>query len=276
MRLRKTTLILFAIFLVVSAVSLKIFLDSIYSIPVLMYHSIDYTSDKKNKMTIAPDMFERQMKFLRDYKYNVVPLEKAVAYIKSDKMPPSNTVAITIDDGYENNYTHAYPILKKYRIPVTIFIITDHVGRPGFMTWPQIKEMADSGIVDIESHTRSHSFLQYDISDEALKDELYGSKEILEKRLDKVIRYLCYPMGGYNGRVKEAVKSAGYEAAFATKPKSFFRKPDPYEIRRVRISPSANNLFVFYLKLTGYHAFVRVVQNDYRNIPYILWKKGSW
>lgn len=275
MRLRKTTLILFGIFLVVSAVSLKIFLDSIYRIPVLMYHSIDYTADKSDKMTIQPDMFERQMKFLRDYKYNVVPLEKAVAYIKLDKMPPSNTVAITIDDGYENNYTHAYPILKKYHIPVTIFIITDHVDRPGFMTWSQIKEMSDSGIVDVESHTRSHPFLQYDISDEALKNELAGSKDVLEKKLDKRIRYVCYPMGGYNERVKEAVKKAGYEAAFATKPKTLFRKPDLYAIKRVRISPSTNNLFVFYLKLTGYHAFVRVVQSDYKEIPYTLWKKGS-
>lgn len=73
------------IFLVILFIGFKIFLDSIYCLPILMYHRIDYTSDKKDKITVSPDVFARQMKFLHDRKYNVIPLDKAVAYIAGKK-----------------------------------------------------------------------------------------------------------------------------------------------------------------------------------------------
>ncbi|MCX5685848.1 MAG: polysaccharide deacetylase family protein [Candidatus Omnitrophica bacterium] len=270
---RVRLIILCGVFLVLSAVAFGIFLNSIYRLPVLMYHSVDYTSDKKDRITIPPEVFAKQMKFLHDSKYNVVPLDKAVSYIAQKKRPPSKTAAITFDDGYENNYKNVFPVVKEYHIPVTIFIITGMIGKDGYLNRKEIKEMSDSGIVDIESHTKTHLWIT-GLGDKVLEDELEGSKNTLENMLGKKVDYLCYPMGGYDERVKEAVRRAGYKAAFATKPTRLLPVYDLYEIKRVRISPAANNLFVFYIKLTGYHAFFRVVMNDYLDI-HSLFPKGK-
>ena len=275
MKSNKRTSILLVIFLAVFCVSSKIFLDQVYRLPILMYHSIDRVSDKNDRMSVSPDVFERQMKFLRDNKYNVIPLDKAVSYIKEGKRPPAKTISITIDDGYSNNFTNAYPVLKKYNLPATIFVITNLVGKEGFMTWDEIKEMSDSGLIDIESHTKNHHWLQH-LDDGTLEDELKGSKDILEHRLGKPVRYLCYPMGNYDERVKRFTKACGYEAAFATKPKRLLRLSyDLYEIKRVRISRSSNNMFVFFLKTSGYHAFSKMFKSENKDIPYTLWQKGS-
>lgn len=272
---RKTgILILCGILLVVSVAALKTFLDSVYRLPILMYHSIDYTADKKNKITVSPEAFTRQMKFLRDNGYNVIPLNEAVYYIKDKKRPPSKTLAITLDDGYENNYKNAFPAARKYNIPITIFVVTDIVGRKGYLTWEEIKEMSDSGVVDIESHTRSHPWLT-GLDGGALKEELEDSKKILEEKLGKKIDYVCYPMGGYNERVKKAAGAAGYKAAFATKPRRPASDYDLFEIKRVRISPTADNLFVFFIKVSGYHTFFRVLSSDHPGATLLSLKRDN-
>lgn len=261
MRHKNKILIFSVILLVAASIAIKLFLGSVYRLPVLMYHSIDYVTDKKDKITVSPEVFAKQMKFLHDHKYNIVTLSEAVSYIRDRKRPPARTLAITFDDGYENNYKYAYPALKKYNIPATIFVITDKVGSKDFLTWDQIKEMSASGIVDIESHTKSHIWLNHTDAKQ-LETELVSSREVLEKGLDKRVRYICYPMGGYNENVKCVARGAGYEAGFATKPKNMNDGSDVYEIKRVRISPTSNNLFVYMIKVSGYHTFFRVLQND--------------
>mgnify|MGYP001576691464 CR=1 FL=1 len=271
-RNRRLLVIFLSVFLIAAAISLKLVLDYAYRLPVLMYHSIDYTDDKSNRMTVSPEVFAKQIKFLSDKKYNVIPLAEAVDYIGKKTRPPAKTVAITLDDGYENNYIYAYPILKRYKIPATIFVVTDLAGKEGFMTWDQIRELSDSGLIEIGSHTVSHYWLQY-LDDKLLKHELEDSKEIIETRLGREARFICYPMGSYDERVKQAARHAGYKAAFATKPTRTLPNYDIYEIKRVRISPTANNLFVFWIKVSGYHAFFRIIQNDYKDIPKIIWRK---
>ena len=164
--------------------------------------------------------------------------------------------------------------MKKYGIPATIFVITKMIGKEGFLTLGQIKEMSRSGLVDIESHTKSHFWLT-GLDDDTLREEAEGSKKILEGILGKGVNYICYPMGAYNERVKNAVKKCGYKAAFATKPTRLGPNYDVYEIKRVRISSTSDNLCVFFIKLSGYHAFFRVIQNDYKDIPYLIWKRRS-
>ena len=266
MRLSRRALLVFGAFLIAAAIALNIFFNAIYRLPILMYHSIDYTADKSDRMFVSPQVFEKQMKFLRDRGYNVIPLEEAVGYISRRARPPARTVAITIDDGYENNYKYAYPVLKKYDIPATIFVIVGLVGREGFMNWDQIKELSASGIVDIESHSMTHPWLT-GIDDSALRYEMEESRKTLKDVLGKDVKYVCYPMGGYDERVKSAARRAGYEAGFATKPTRLSPNYDVYEIKRVRISSNSNPLFVFAIKISGCHAFLRLIQDDYKNIP---------
>ncbi|MDP3803956.1 MAG: polysaccharide deacetylase family protein [Candidatus Omnitrophota bacterium] len=238
-----------AITIVLSAVSLKI----AYVVPILMYHSIDY-NDKASKLSVSPESFARQMEFLYKNHYNVIPLEKAIPYIQKRQKPPRKTIAITLDDGLSNNYLYAYPVLKKYNIPAAIFVIVNRVGGPGFLSWDQIKEMSDSGIVTIGSHTRAHFWLLG--SDERfLKDEVVGSKNILEEKLGKKVGLFCYPMGAFDEKSKKAVKDAGYVCAVSTNPKS--GPTDIYAIKRVKISRSADNLLVFWAETTRFYTWLK-------------------
>jgi len=218
-----------------------------YVVPILMYHSIDQNS-KSSKLSVSPESFAKQMEFLRKNHYNVVMLEKAVSYISKKEKPPAKTIVITLDDGFENNYSVAYPILKKYKIPVTIFVIVNRIGSPGFMSWEEIKEISGSGLVDIGSHTKVHFWLLG--SDKRfLDEEVAGSKKILEEKLGKSVNAFCYPMGSFDKESKSAVEDAGYLCAVSTNP-SGVSPDDVYAIRRVKISRSSDSALGFWIKTT--------------------------
>jgi len=240
--------------------AIALFLDRGYRLPFLMYHSIAPASKPGDRLTISPEAFERQMAFLKKNRFNVLPLAEAVSYLAEGRRPPSGTVAITIDDGYANNYRFAYPILLKHELPATIFVIVGSVGSEGYLTWDQITEMSRSGLIDIESHTVQHPFLT-GLDDKALRAELEASKVILESRLKRAVPFVCYPMGNYDERVKSAARAVGYRAGFATKIRTFFARDDLYAIGRIRISGTSDNLFVFAFKVSGYYAFFRVAQD---------------
>jgi hypothetical protein len=115
-----------------------------YSVPILTYHSFDYG---KGLLSVAPENFERQMHYLKDKHYNVISLEEFVNGMKAGRIFAHNTVVITIDDGYENNYTCAYPVLKKYGFPAIIFLITNNIGNNTcYLNWNEINEMSRDNI----------------------------------------------------------------------------------------------------------------------------------
>lgn len=237
-----------------AAAGIVIYLNIAYNIPILMYHSID-NNDKETKLSASPRDFARQMKFLVDQHYNVVPLEKVIDYIRKKEPVPAKTTAITFDDGFYNNYKYAYPILKKYTIPATIFVIVNRVGTEGFLSWDNIKEMSDSGIITIGSHTKSHIWLLHS-ADEFLKDELAGSKEVIESKIGKSVKLFCYPMGAFDQKSKAAVKDYGYLCAVTTNPRNV-KDGDIFALKRIKISRSCDNLFIFWFKLSGYYAWFK-------------------
>ena len=138
----KKRLYIISAVVIVVIVGASIFLKSIYVVPVLMYHNID-EHYAESKLSVSPESFHRQMKFLRQHRYKVVSLEELARLIVSDKHIPYGTVAVTFDDGYMNNYTNAFEVLKKYNIPATIFVPTDKVGSSGYMGW--VKECNGTG-----------------------------------------------------------------------------------------------------------------------------------
>jgi len=232
-----------------------IFLKNAYVLPVIMYHYIDDQS-AKTKLSVSPEDFAAQMKFLHDHHYNVVGPNKVVDYIeKKEKIPPK-TVAITFDDGTYNLYQDAYPVLKKYSLPATIFVITDKIGQPGWLGWKEIYEMSNSGLITIGSHTKSHLWLPT-MGSVKLRDELADSKRILEKWLRKDVDYFCYPIGAFDERVQKFVKEAGYRAAFGTNPGRFKPNDDIYAIKRVRISRTSRNPVVMAIETSGYYTWIK-------------------
>lgn len=212
---------------------------------ILMYHSVGEPLREEHQLNVPLATFEKQMRFLKDHRYRVVPLSHVVDLLKAKKPIPAKTVVLTFDDGYENNYSAVFPVLKKYGFPATIFVITDYVGKEKemynhtwrFMTKEMLREMSDSGLVSIGSHTTDHVFLP-DIKDaDALQERVAGSKIILEDIVGRPVDLFCYPVGGYDGNVQQAVRRAGYKAAVTTLPKKKgFAHRDIYALKRIKVN----------------------------------------
>lgn len=223
-------------------------LPSIYVAPILMYHDIDSQHDI---LSVPPEDLNRHMKFLRDRYYNVIKLSELVDSMSYNKKIPPKTVAITFDDGRDNNYTNAYPILKKYNIPAMMFVIPGHCGKAGYLNERQLREMAEGGI-DIASHTLSDVWLP-GCDDKKLREELIGSKNALEEITGKKVDFISYPLGGFNQRVRLAVMKAGYKGACATNPGKYSAANDIYALKRLKVSgKNSSNMLSFWFKATGY------------------------
>ncbi len=231
-----------------------------YVVPVVMYHHVEPTEQQKANTT-TPENFENQMAFLHEKGYQVITLDALIQAIKENRPLGKRTVVLTFDDGYENNYTYAWPILKKYQFPATIFIPSDFVDMDGHLSLKQIKEMMAGGI-SFGSHSRTHVYLP-DASVDLQRYEIIESKHVLEKKLGVEIKHFAYPVGGFSDEIKEIVKKAGYESALATN-RGFDREnKDVFEINRVRFSDKDNRADILLMKLSGYYNLFRKAKNPY-------------
>ncbi|MDD5005171.1 MAG: polysaccharide deacetylase family protein [Candidatus Omnitrophica bacterium] len=243
-----------------------LFLRTKYIAPVLMYHYVVDTPEvKSDKRIVTPNTFDKQMHFLKVNNYNVISLEEFAGLIKQNKEMPKNTVVITFDDGHLDNYKNAYPILKKYGLKATMFVISDYLSKPNFLTEGQIKEMSDSGLITIGSHTLTEQYLPH-IGDEVmLKKEIYDSKRKLEEILNKPVNCFSYPIGGFNKKIRQMVVDAGYTLAVATSPGLNYPNNDTFVIKRVRISENSKNLFIFWFETSGFYKYLLELRKNYEN-----------
>lgn len=253
---RKALITLFGVIILLSG-CLANFIQGKYVVPIAMYHSVNPGALPENRIAVSAQTFERQMRFLKKHHYNVLPLESVATLIKERKKIPSKTIAITFDDGYKDNYIYAFPILKKYNLPATIFIITDEVGRADRLSWDEIKTMQDSGIITFGSHTLGPEPLINIKSEQDLKKQIFDSKKILEEKLGRQIGAFSYPAGRFNDRIRQLVMTAGYKLAVATNPGKKFADDDIFALKRLRISANCNNLFIFWVETSGYYNFMR-------------------
>lgn len=200
--------------------------DTSGAVAILCYHRFE---NGKGQLIISPAEFDAQMKKLKESGLGVIPMRDFLAWRRGEKSIPPRSVLITLDDGWVSGYTDAWPILKKYNFPFTMFIYTDYVrGGPRSggksMTWEQLEEMRDAG-VDIECHTTTHSDLRaarHKMSPDQyaayLQTELVTSRDLIEQRLAVKVEALAYPYGNYNELVEAKVKEANYPAAFTVNP----------------------------------------------------------
>jgi len=222
--------------------------EHFYEVPVLMYHLVESTA-KESSLYVHPDNFERQMEYLKLHRYRVIPLSQLLDEIKGGKPLAPNTVAITLDDGTLDNFRNAFPVLRKMGFPATIFMITDHIGRPGWLSSEDLKILDESGIA-IGSHTVHHAFLPK-LGPEEVRRELVESKKTLEGLLGHPVTLFSYPAGGVTPAVRQAVLDAGYVGAVTTNYGK--ERHDPFSLHRVKIGDSAWNLFNFWLKTSGFY-----------------------
>lgn len=207
---------------------------------ILMYHSVskEYRQDPLQK-TIPLFLFKEQMEFLREDHYCILSCEEIIErFLKKEKLPPK-TVAITFDDGFRDNLD-VLPIIKEYEIPITVFLVTDFIGKnENYLNWSDIQMLFKEGLVSFGAHTLSHPNLK-NLNRIELEREIGLPKKIISDYLKREIILFAYPYGGYgffDKRMIELIKSFGYKAAFTSisgvnQEDSF----DAYQIRRTRIS----------------------------------------
>lgn len=185
------------------------------AVPVLNYHQINDRDN--NALTVHTDQFEKQMQYLHDNGYTTItPAEMMDAWQNGTPLP-DKPVIITFDDGYVDNYKNAYPILQKYNLRATIFLISDYLGvYPNYLTWSEASDMQESGLIDFESHTLSHMELSEEKagSKAEIKKQLVDSKAAIEWHLRKNVNFIAYPCGTYDEEVEQMTRDAGYRAAF--------------------------------------------------------------
>ena len=229
-------------------------------VPIVMFHRVETTEEYKPN-SVDPEIFEFQMNYLARHRYNVIPLDELMEAIDKGKTLKKKSLVITFDDGTEDNYSVAYPVLKKYNFPATIFMVSTFIDQEGFLTSDQIREMNDS-VVNFQSHTRTHAYLP-EISAEQQKQEIAGSKKDLEKLLGNPVEYFSYPVGGYNEAIIQLVKDAGYKGAVTTNRGLTRWNKNMYELKRVRFGERDTNGFTLWAKLSGYYNLFRKTKNPY-------------
>ncbi len=192
------------------------------TVPVLSYHH--FSPDRADKMTVTQPAFEGQMKLLKDRGYRVITLDQLFDFLEFKGQIPKKSVVITIDDGWRSTYDIAFPILRKYGYPATLFIYTDLiVGSEKTLSWDLVQEMANNGL-DIQCHTKSHRNLttaeqkeSYKDYFEAIEKEISVCKTMVKRKLNRDVKYLAYPYGETNHLVNELLKKQGYRGAFTVK-----------------------------------------------------------
>lgn len=196
--------------------------------PVLLYHKIDLpTPDVKVRGAFTrPDIFEKQIKYLQKRRYKFVTVGELVEHHIEFGSFPLKTLAISFDDGWKDNYTHAFPIMKKYGVRATIYLVADCLGCTTDQVVPtgelprehmsenDVREMAAYGI-EFGSHTLSHRWL-HELPLDEIDREVVESKKFVENLTQSDCKTIAYPAGYYNDHAKSSAKAAGYLAAFST------------------------------------------------------------
>ena len=221
-----------------------------YHVPILAYHKVGVFKGD-HVPTVAAGAFERQLEWLQRLGRQVVPLDAAVEALRPGGAKPRKALVITFDDGYEETCTIAWPILKRFGFPATVFVTPTEVGLPGFATWQQLAAAAREGLT-IGSHTMHHSYLPL-VKPADLAKELVESKRIIEERIGQPVHYLSYPIGGFTPEAQAAARAAGYRAACTTNRAVSHETRDLFAIRRIKVTDRDAHPLPLMAKTSGYY-----------------------
>ena len=230
-----------------------------YQHPILTYHRIGPSGDPT--MTVSEEAFTRQVTFLKQ-RDQLISVGGLVTFLASSADPAPRKVAVTFDDGYGDIYTTVFPLVQKHNIPVTVFLVTEWVGKKEFLSWEAVREMSKAG-VEFGSHTKNHLYLPSVSSPRILEEEIHGSKELLEDRLGKEVSLFSYPVGGFTEEVKERVQKAGYRAAMTTNRGKQKAKRDLYALSRIKMTEASTPFWILRVKTSGYYEQFKRKKNPY-------------
>ena len=229
-------------------------------VPVLLYHKID----KPGRGILVrggftpPSRFARQMSYLKKRGFVFYTASELIDHYNEEGVFPSNGITLTFDDGWKDNYVHAFPVLKRLGIKATIFLVPSCIGQVSekvmasgegaraHLSNAEILEMSKHGI-EFGSHSVNHKWL-HELTAEEVRFEAEESKHLLENLVQKPCRVFAYPAGYYSASVEKIVETAGYHAAFTTVygPQD---RVDMFALNRIEILRRDRFLYQFRRKL---------------------------
>ena len=244
---------------------------------ILMYHRVDNVPG--DRLAVSPAAFRAQMDWLRRKQIRVVDLNTLIDSLHNPHAP-ANQVAITFDDGYLDNYEHAWPTLRSFGFTATIFVSAGLIGtkrvipaeRSGavpapLLSWEQVRELSENHI-EIGSHAMTHTRLTR-MPLVKVREEVTDSKKILEDRLGRPVEWFCYPSGAFSVEVVKLVQLAGYAGACSVRPGANTRQTNRFALRRTEVS-AEDTLWTFQKKMAGaYDGWHSAVQG------YQRWRRKS-
>ncbi len=215
---------------------------NVRGVAVLVYHSV---GDKDSLISTPTEMFRKQMEYLKKERIDVLSLEELYDRLVGPDPLPNNCAVITFDDGFEGVYQNAFPILKEFGFPATMFVVTGSVGKemgwerlegiPAhcLSTWDELREMDENGI-DIQTHGVTHSFMT-ELSETELAAEVDDSMRAIEEHLNKKVEFLAYPYGYYDPSTIKVLKECGIKGAVTGTFGKVRKGDDLYALGRVGI-----------------------------------------
>ncbi|MFK7828581.1 MAG: polysaccharide deacetylase family protein [Congregibacter sp.] len=214
------------------------------TLPILCYHQFTEGTPEQ-KLELREQDFEAQLRYLRDEGYRMLSFAEVAEIMQNKKPLPEKAVVLTIDDGYDSVYDIAWPLLKKYDAKATLFIYTDFVGAGAALSWAELREMRDSGLVEIESHGKSHASLAPLPGDAdtasyetRLAAELSASEAAFMAKLGAPPQFLSYPYGNSSRTIANMLKSNGYQLAATVTRGQNSSFVDPFLLHRTMIYDS--------------------------------------
>lgn len=210
-------------------------------IPVLLYHSVDTSG---SDISITPREFKAQMEYLKFSEYRTISLMEYMHYLQTDGKSHPKEVVLTFDDGFKNNYSEVFPVLREYGFTATIFLATNYIDgictweknefipNLQLLSWGEIEEMSAFSI-DFASHSSSHPYLTK-LSEAKIRIELLNSKSIIEAKLKKPVTFFSHPYGDTNKQIQRMAEECGYLGAFSSIDFGLANNKDNlYDLKRV-------------------------------------------
>lgn len=212
-------------------------------VPILVYHSIKPffpgETNFQKIFDVEPDSFAAQLLYLKTHGFTPINFDDLADYYEGKKLP-AKPVIINFDDGWEDQYTYAFPLLQKENMKATFFIFSNAIGHRRFLNWDQVRALAEAGMT-IGGHSKYHPYL-WKISDpKKLADEIIGSKKITEDHIGRPITVFAYPFGRYSTSTVDMVKAAGYRSARSGRAGISHSKEDLFTLRSIQVGNDIRN-----------------------------------
>ena len=249
----------FFLLLIVSAI---IFLATIFILPepegfpILEYHTITKTPTLDSEVyNVPPDEFAAQLDYLQENGYTTITLQDFMRTKHGKGTLPDKPIILTFDDGYEDNFTEMLPILEAHNMTAVVYVVSNFIGKPGYLNLEQLKDMQRRGI-EIGSHTADHIPLNWE-SDEMKLYQIHDSKQFLEWSGLETIYTFSYPNGAYTDDLVEILKQENYLNAVTGDAGLNNLETNPYLLKRVHIRQPRFGILEFKFRLLKAKIFAK-------------------